>query len=331
MDSVEPPSARTADRSPKPLAETTPPRSPTTPKTAPTARPCPDCGADGPVDPLARYSWRHWQLVRCTGCGFVFLRNPPGYAALDTTHAWERNRGDRRERMRDEHPLAARLSQAHRRIRRRLANRIAPRNKLNRWIAAWVPPGRVVDVGCGDGDRIAALPPGYSGVGIEISRAIARAAAANLAGRNAEVVNAPAVDGLAAMPDASATGVVMRSFLEHELRPRELLGEVARVLTVDGAAIVKVPNYGSANRLVMGPRWCGFRFPGHANYFTPRTLRRMVEDAGLVVVRFRPADRFPLSDNMWMVAARRSFAGSTVPRARRPSDVAAGDPAKPSR
>jgi len=280
---------------------------------------------------LARYSWRNWQLTRCTGCGFVFLRNSPGYAALDTAQAWERNRGDRRERMRDEHPLAERLSQARRNARRRLSEWTTPRDKLNRLISAWIPPGRVVDVGCGDGDRIAALPPGYTGVGIEISQAIAATAAANLAERGGEVVNAPAVDGLAAMPDASATGVVMRSFLEHELQPRELLREVTRVLTADGATIVKVPNYGSANRLVMGPRWCGFRFPGHVNYFTPRTLRRMVEDAGLAVVRFRPADRFPLSDNMWMVAARRSFAESTVPRARRPSDVASGGPAKPRR
>ena len=312
MDPVDPP-ARAANRS-QPSAETTPSRSPTASEAAPGARPCPACGTDGPADALPRYSWRHWQLVRCTGCGFVYLRNPPGYAELDTAQAWERNRGDRRERMRDEHPLAERLSQAHRGIRRRLANRIAQRDKLNRLISAWIPPGRVIDVGCGDGDRIAAMPPGYTGIGIEISRAIARSAAANLAGRGSQVVNAPAVDGLATMPDGSATGVVMRSFLEHELSPRALLAEVARVLAPGGAAIVKVPNYGSANRLVMGPRWCGFRFPGHVNHFTPRTLQGMVEQAGLAVVRFGPTDRFPFSDNMWMVAARRSLTGSPVPR-----------------
>lgn len=233
--------------------------------------------------------------------------------------------------MREEHPLAERLSQARRNTRRQLARWTKPRDKLNRLISAWIPPGRVVDIGCGDGDQIAAMPPGYLGVGIEISRTIARTVAANLASRDAEVVNAPAVDGLAAMPDASATGVVMRSFLEHEIRPCELLTEVARVLTADGAAIVKVPNFGSVNRAVMGPRWCGFRFPGHVNYFTPRTLRSMVEAAGLAVVRFGQADRFPFSDNMWMVAAHRPLAEPTVPRTRRPREVVSGDPAKRTR
>ena len=233
------------------------------------------------------------------------MESPPGYDDLDVEYAWEVNRGDRRKRMRDEHPVAERLSRARRTVRRRLSRWTRPSDKLNRWIRAWVPPGLVVDVGCGDGDRIAALPPRYSGVGIEISRAVAQTAAANLAGHDAEVVNAPAIDGLAAMPDASASGVVMRSFLEHETRPRTLLAEVARVLAADGTAIVKVPNYGSVNRLAMGRRWCGFRFPGHVNYFTPRSLGSMVEDAGLAIVRFGPADRFPFSDNMWMVAASR--------------------------
>ena len=187
-------------------------------------------------------------------------------------------------------------------------------------IAASMPSGRVVDVGCGDGDRLAALPPGYSPVGIEISRELARRADQNLAGRGALVVNAPAIEGLAAMDAGSASGIVMRSFLEHELRPRDLLAEVSRVLASGGAAIVKVPNYGSLNRIAMGSRWCGFRFPGHVNYFTPGALRSMVEQAGLGVVRFGPTDRFPLSDNMWMLAARRSRTGPAVPCAASSAD-----------
>lgn len=121
----------------------------------------------------------------------------------------------------------------------------------------------------------------------------------------------------------------MRSFLEHELHSRALLAEVARVLAPGGATIVKVPNHGSANRLVMGPRWCGFRSPGHVNYFTPRTLQGMVEQAGLAVVRFGPTDRFPLGDNM-DGRGPQFPSGSTVPHARRPPDIGSSDPAKRS-
>ena len=112
----------------------------------------------------------------------------------------------------------------------------------------------------------------------------------------------PAIEGLASIPDDSVSGVVMRSFLEHEARPATLLREVARTLNGQGCSIIKVPNYASLNRRVMGSRWCGFRFPGHVNYFTPKSLRNMVEGAGLRVVDFGWLDHFALSDNMWLVA-----------------------------
>ena len=30
----------------------------------------------------------------------------------------------------------------------------------------------------------------------------------------------------------------------------------------------------------MGPRWCGFRYPDHVNYFTNRSLRALAESLG---------------------------------------------------
>ncbi len=76
------------------------------------------------------------------------------------------------------------------------------------------------------------------------------------------------------------------------------------MLKPGGVAIIKVPNFASVNRRVMGSRWCGFRFPGHVNHFTPASLSTMVADAGLTPVGFDFFDRFPLSDNMWMVVRK---------------------------
>jgi len=84
----------------------------------------------------------------------------------------------------------------------------------------------------------------------------------------------------------------------------KLLAQASRVLQPGGVTIIKVPNFASINRRVMGSRWCGFRFPGHVNHFTPESLRAMVEDAGFKVVSFNALDRFFLSDNMWMVARK---------------------------
>ncbi len=205
--------------------------------------------------------------------------------------------------MRQEYPLTRRISRGYRHVRRRLIHRP---DKLARRVAAHVPSGRIIDVGCGSAGHLMGLQRHYEIVGIEISVALAAEAKVNLATRNGTVVNMPAIDGLADMAPASATGVLMRSFLEHEHRPAMLLEQVARVLAANGAVIVKVPNFACLNRRVMGSRWCGFRFPGHVNYFTPASLKAMVEGAGLIVSGFSIFDRFPLADNMWLVAHRHS-------------------------
>lgn len=98
--------------------------------------------------------------------------------------------------------------------------------------------------------------------------------------------------------------VIMRSYLEHEAQPKEVLIETARVLQPDGIVVIKVPNYGCFNRTVFGERWCGFRFPDHLNYFTPASLESMCTSAGLSIKRFKFLDKFPLSDNMWLIAGK---------------------------
>ncbi|MDE2968825.1 MAG: methyltransferase domain-containing protein [Chloroflexota bacterium] len=262
-------------------------------------RSCPRCGTDNSGSRVLGYSWQQWHLRRCRACDFVYLENPPDYSGLSVDYAWETD--DYAQRMSEEYPLTRSLSRGWRRVRRRLIPRP---DKLARRVTAHVPPGRVIDVGCGSAGHLLALERHHEIVGIEISVALAGQAEARLASRSGTVVNMPAIEGLAAMAPASASGVLMRSFLEHEHRPAALLAEVARVLVAGGAVVVKVPNFGCLNRRLMGSRWCGFRFPGHVNYFTPASLREMVEGAGLTVTEFGLFDRFPFADNMWLVAHR---------------------------
>jgi hypothetical protein len=60
---------------------------------------------------------------------------------------------------------------------------------------------------------------------------------------------------------------------------------------------VKVPNFASMNRVVMGRHWCGFRHPDHLNYFTPKTLRLLAEATGFDV-ELPFLDALPTDDNM---------------------------------
>ncbi len=118
--------------------------------------------------------------------------------------------------------------------------------------------------------------------------------------RGGRVVQAATVEALPQFPADSIDAVVMRSYLEHEPRAREVLEGVRGVLRKNGVAVIKVPNYASLNRRIMGARWCGFRFPEHVNYFTPDSLKKMAASAGLAFEQ-SVLDRLPTSDNMWAV------------------------------
>jgi len=64
-----------------------------------------------------------------------------------------------------------------------------------------------------------------------------------------------------------------------------------------GVIYVKVPNFGTLNRMVMGVKWCGFRFPDHLNYFTIPSLRQMAEKTGYKFEQMRKLTS-GVNDNM---------------------------------
>ena len=266
-----------------------------------TGRCCPQCGTSNASGEALKYSHERWLLKQCGECGFVYLENPPVYEELETDFAWERIGKEREDRVYRQSPVRTGASRTARMLRDRFVSRADP---LVRRVERWFPAGPVVDIGCGKGDKLAALPDRFELVGIEISQEQARVARERLAVRGGVVHQMPALEGLGRIRAQSLAGIVANAFLEHEIHPKELLRAAARALRPAGAMILKVPNYASVNRHVMGAGWCGFRFPGHVNYFTPRSLRRMVEEVGMEVAEFRLADRIPTSDNMWMVVRR---------------------------
>ena len=261
-------------------------------------RPCPACG-----DGLSARSERadtppEWPLVRCGGCGFVYLSRGPDYCALFTTMAWERTTHVEEQNRAELRPYSYKFSKM---TRWRMG--LLPRTRPVDQIIRHARPGNVIDLGCGDGGPLNGLPDGYIPHGIEISTERARQAQENFAARGGEAVNDSVLAGLGRFPENYFNAAVLRSYLEHELQPRAVLEALLPRLSPGGVALVKVPNYGSINRRVMGRRWCGFRFPDHLNYFTPARLRTMAEECGYRV-EFGLTGRLPTSDNMHAVLTR---------------------------
>lgn len=264
------------------------------------------------------YAPAPWMLKQCLETGMIFLANPPAYEALSETYAYERTFLQAADARRQAEPIRFRFSAQLKRFRKFVMKRHKMLAMLHERIAdAASPQVNVLDVGCGWGELLqlmmASLPQHLHGRvlphGVEISRELARLSNARLAPLGGRCVHASARDGLLMFADDYFDVIVMASYLEHEASPLAVLENCRARLREDGCIIVKVPNFDCYNRKLRGPRWSGFRWPDHVNYFTPATLRAMAALAGLEVVRMSALDTSPFSDNMYAVLQARKDTG----------------------
>lgn len=262
-------------------------------------RPCPSCGADNRTAGSLPSSCGRWVLKSCTGCEQVYLENPPPVEALVDEYNWSSTFQVEATRRSQSRPVLSKVSNSWKHWR----GRWLPRRQLERFVRRYVSTGNLLDIGCGTAAHFDRIPNSVVPFGIEIDAQAIAAARRRTEPRGGKIIHADALSGLAQLAEQSMDGIVMHSFLEHEVSPLELLTAARGVLKPGGVCIIKVPNLNCWNRRYWRPNdWPGFRFPDHVNYFTPQTLRTIVEKAGLRVVRFNWLDRIPTSDNMWLVA-----------------------------
>ena len=263
-------------------------------------RACPLCGRDNRAESALSFSRGAWRLKQCRQCAFVFLENALRYEELSENHAWSKSRLAERKFREDvnswREPAGRRLRAARNWLRWLL-----PRRKVARLVDHYVANGRLLEVGCGNGQMLRQLPKRLIPCGIEIDARAASKARQYIEPRGGLLLHADGLRGLQSLDDASIGGILMHSYLEHENQPLEVLRQSARVLVSGGVVVIKVPNFGSLNRRLLGRVWPGFRFPDHVNYFTPTTLQAMVAAAGLSILRCGWLDRLPTSDSLWLV------------------------------
>ncbi len=152
-----------------------------------------------------------------------------------------------------------------------------------------VASGSWLDVGCGHG-RLAsfAAASGYEAFGVDPNPLAARVAQQRL---GADRVFVGQLEDFSP-PANRFTVVSMIGTIEHLKRPLQTLREILRVLEPGGILLIQTPNLASLQYRHQGEAWDQFTPPGHLIYFTPRTLRRMLETTGFQRVRFDM--QFPL-------------------------------------
>lgn len=234
----------------------------------PAPRLCPCCGS-GKSTPWERYSPNGWEVVFCTQCDLTYLRNPVAYEALEEEFAWEVTYASKAKK-----GGSTPLSPLIRKLRSGLGLLHRSRSSL---YLKWFGAGHVLDIGCGDRCRV---DPPMVPYGIEISKALHARADAAMRARGGYCVHGAGAEAIWAFDAAQLDGILMHSYLEHEVDVMGVLKGAHRALKPKGAVYIRVPNFGSLNRRLIGARWCGFRYPDHVNYFTAKTLRETARRAG---------------------------------------------------
>jgi 2-polyprenyl-3-methyl-5-hydroxy-6-metoxy-1,4-benzoquinol methylase len=260
------------------------------------------------------YAPAPWVLKKCLETDIIFLANPPAYEELSETYAYEVTFKKESEARRQAEPIRYAFSTMLKRFRAKVLKRNKVLGMLHTLIAA--SPSQqinVLDVGCGWGELLqvlmTSLPERLRGRvaphGVEISLALSRLSDEKLRPLGGRCVHASAQDGVLRFDEDYFDVIIMASYLEHEASPLAVLENCRKRLKENGTIIVKVPNFACFNRMIRGPKWSGFRWPDHVNYFTPATLRAIADLAGLEVVRMTALDTSPLSDNMYALLRSR--------------------------
>jgi 2-polyprenyl-3-methyl-5-hydroxy-6-metoxy-1,4-benzoquinol methylase len=93
-------------------------------------------------------------------------------------------------------------------------------------------------------------------------------------------------------PSRRFDAVVMLDVLEHVVAPLPFLAAVRARLRPDGRLLVMTPNIRSLLARVSGRRWVSLKAPEHVRYYSPRSVRALLDAAGFDVLAVRAAGQY---------------------------------------
>lgn len=81
--------------------------------------------------------------------------------------------------------------------------------------------------------------------------------------------------------------VTLWDVIEHTTEPDKVVQECARILKKDGLLVINYPDYGSWIAKATARKWV-FLLSVHLYYFTPETIKKMLEKCGFTIVKLKP-------------------------------------------
>jgi 2-polyprenyl-3-methyl-5-hydroxy-6-metoxy-1,4-benzoquinol methylase len=236
--------------------------------------PCNLCGADDGEPVLTKHGFT---IVRCRGCSLAYVTPRPSAAALAALYGDERY-----YRNLNASPFGYPDYLGQRWLLERLVERRL--DEIERRVGG---RGRLLDVGCATGVLVeAACRRGWSAVGVDISAfATAQCHHRGLDVRHGDLMTAE-------LPREHFDVAVLDDTIEHLGDPGRALSQIRGALKPGGLVTLNTPNDAGWLRRVMGKHWFHCKPPEHLYYFSPRTLRALLERHGFHRVETRLSGKY---------------------------------------
>ncbi len=232
-----------------------------------------------------------FSLVQCNACGLLYINPRPTrsnmgafYPDLDY-HAFRPSGG-----------LKSRL----------LAQR--RQNDARALLDGLAQGASALEIGCGTGELLVALrEAGAQVTGVEPNAAAVKTAVE----QHGLTVHTGMLDDVSLSP-ASFDLILMKYALEHVHSPTDTLRQISTLLKPGGRGVFWIPNAASIEAKLFGKYWRGLDAPRHLFVFTPDTIRRFVEKAGMEVTRIE----YSPVPNDWVGSLGFWLAERSIPLAR---------------
>jgi len=221
-----------------------------------------------------------WQIKRCPqkDCGLLWLDPMPEEGDLPLIYETYYTHQDKPTVARG---LARQIARGAYHALLRATGLAYQRSELFSLYLRGVKPGRLLDVGCGDGRHLAHWETmGWKVEGQEVDATAAERAR----GHHGLHVHVGVLPDLA-LPGSVFDVVTMNHVIEHVPDPLALLQESHRLLKPGGKLIAVTPNVNSLGHHRFGRCWRGLEPPRHLHLFSPTTLDHLGVQAGFHSVR----------------------------------------------
>ncbi len=226
-----------------------------------------------------------WSFSQCPhhGCGLIWINPTPIAADLHRAYATYFTHGDggnsRSKRLR----LRGLLYGIYRTVNYPGWVLCGIQREKSRWAQMFLDeltPGKMLDVGCGDGKFLSQMKArGWAVDGIDFDAAAIKTAKEKY-GLSLRHGDLRAVR----LPAQSYEAITMSHVIEHVIDPVGLLAETKQLLKVGGRLVVTTPNIESLGHQRFGSHWFGIDAPRHLNLFSAQALSESARRAGFADV-----------------------------------------------